>query len=99
LKASEGFLYPLERCLIFIHKPVVYIPLDAIKNVEFSRVTDPNLHRSFDIKVNTKNDEHQFLGLDRAEYDSLIQYFTAKKVKISNEEGMEIDTSVKQVKY
>ena len=27
------------------------------------------------------------------------QYFTIKKIKISNDEGMEIDTTVKQVKY
>ena len=65
--------------------------MDEIRNVEFSRVADANLQRSFDIKINTKKEEYQFLGIDRSEYDSLTQYFTLKKVKINNDEGMDID--------
>jgi structure-specific recognition protein 1 len=91
LKAFEGYLYPLERCLIFIHKPVVYISLEDIKHVDCARVTDKNLQRSFDIDIVTKKETHQFLGIDRIDYEPLISYFNLKKIKVNNDEGDNIE--------
>jgi structure-specific recognition protein 1 len=91
LKASEGYLYPLERCLIFIHKPVVYIALEDIKSVECSRIADNNLQRSFDIDIITKKETYQFLGIDRSDYEPLISYFNLKKVKVNSDQGNNIE--------
>ena len=88
LKANEGFLYPLERGLIFIHKPVVYIKLEDINYVECVRVTEHQ--KSFDIMIYTKknNESYQFLGILREEYDSIVKYLALKKIKVKSiEEG------------
>jgi structure-specific recognition protein 1 len=37
LKAQDGLIYPLAKSFIFIHKPTVLIPFDAIDTVEFER--------------------------------------------------------------
>jgi structure-specific recognition protein 1 len=99
LKASEGYLYPLERCLIFIHKPVVYISIEDIKSVECARVTDNNLQRSFDIVVVTKKESYEFNSIDRPEYEPLIQYFNLKKVKVNNDEGTNIEVKPVSIIY
>lgn len=91
-KASDGLLYPLERCLLFIQKPVVYISLEDIKQVDCARTSEAQ--RSFDIKIITRKEEIAFNGIERDEYDSIIKYFGNKKVKLVNsEQGNDIDVS------
>jgi structure-specific recognition protein 1 len=51
-KAATGFLYPLERGFIFVHKPPVHIRFDEVSNVNFARSSGSN--RSFDFEVETK---------------------------------------------
>jgi len=47
-----------------------------------------NIQRSFDMIVYlTKDEEHQFLNIDKQEYDVLIKYLALKKIKIKNESG------------
>jgi structure-specific recognition protein 1 len=89
LKANEGFLYPLERGMIFIHKPVVYIKLEDVSYVECVRVTE-SVQKSFDLHVHTNknNEKFQFSGILREEYDSIIKYLALKKIKVKSiEEG------------
>ena len=38
LKANEGLLYPLDKALMFIYKPTLYIPYKDIETVTFDRV-------------------------------------------------------------
>lgn len=38
LRAHEGFLFPLQKSLIFINKPIVFMRLDEISVAEFHRV-------------------------------------------------------------
>jgi structure-specific recognition protein 1 len=95
LKTNEGYLYPLERGLIFIHKPVAYISLEEIKQVECSRITETNVqHKSFDICIKTIKEEYQFQGIEKTEFDPLIKYFHNKKVKVKN-----IDEGNKEIKH
>ncbi len=86
-KASEGFLYPLERSLIFIDKPVIYIVLEEVIKVDFMRFKKSSMQRSFDITVITKKDQIQFSGIDRNEFDEIVNYFKNKNVKIGSEDG------------
>ena len=53
-KAASGFIYPLERGLIFIYKPPIFLRYDEIRNVQFERSGGST--RSFDISVTTNND-------------------------------------------
>ncbi len=88
LKASEGYLYPLERGLIFIHKPVVYIGFEEIKHVEFSRISESSMQqRTFDLTIIRRGEEAQFVGIEKNEVDSLTKYFSNKKIKIKSNDG------------
>ena len=51
-KAATGFLYPLERGFIFVHKPPVHIRFDEVASVNFARSSGNT--RSFDFDVETK---------------------------------------------
>jgi len=51
-KASNGFLYPLERGFIYVHKPPVHIRFDEVACVNFARNSGST--RSFDFDVETK---------------------------------------------
>lgn len=52
-KASNGFLYPLERGFIYVHKPPVHIRFDEVSCVNFARSSGST--RSFDFDVETKS--------------------------------------------
>ncbi|CAG8558756.1 1158_t:CDS:10 [Diversispora eburnea] len=72
LKANEGYLYPLEKCFLFIPKPPTLIKTSDIEKVIFSRVSmvaGKTAHltsaRTFDVKFSMKSGlEYQFSILD-----------------------------------
>lgn len=37
VKAHDGLLYPMQKSLLFIYKPVIFIRLDEIVSVDFAR--------------------------------------------------------------
>ena len=85
VKAQEGYMYPLRKSLLFLHKPVAYIRHDDIQHTEFARVSEFAAHssRSFDLTVVTKKADYiTFSGLEKAEYSVLLEYFKAKNVKV-----------------
>ena len=53
-KAASGFLYPLERGLIFIHKPPIFLRYDELRSVSFERSGGST--RSFEINAVTRNE-------------------------------------------
>lgn len=53
------------------------------------RFKKSSVQRSFDITVVTKKDQIQFSGIDRNEFDELVNYFKNKNVKIGSEDGDE----------
>ncbi|KAN0023828.1 hypothetical protein ACTFIV_008215 [Dictyostelium citrinum] len=89
LKANEGYLYPLERCFFFVHKPPTYIKFEDISNIEFSRYGAPSVrggsNRTFDLSINLKNSTSiQFVNIQREEYPSLFNFLKEKKLSILN---------------
>ena len=50
-KAVTGYLYPLERGFIFVHKPPVHIRFDEVESVNFARSAGNT--RSFDFDIST----------------------------------------------
>ncbi|CAD8098935.1 unnamed protein product [Paramecium sonneborni] len=78
----SGFLYPLEKSLLYIQKPVIYIKHDDIKEIVLQRITQTTQNKFFDIKIVTKNTQYLFSTVDREELDNLSQYFNTKKLQV-----------------
>jgi len=97
LKANEGHLYPLNKQLVFLHKPVVIVHFSEIDYIEFQRFggnagsSAMNTTKNFDLAVNLKkrsNDsetrEYIFSGIAKNEYSTLLAFVQSKKVRIKN---------------
>lgn len=52
-KAAAGFMYPLERGFIYVHKPPMHIRFEEIACVNFARSGGST--RSFDFEIETRN--------------------------------------------
>ncbi|XP_014674263.1 PREDICTED: FACT complex subunit SSRP1-like [Priapulus caudatus] len=93
-KATAGFLYPLERGFIYVHKPPVHIRFDEISFTNFARSGGST--RSFDFEIETKNGTlFTYSSIDKEEYANLFDFVKSKKLRIKNrgdklpEPGME----------
>ncbi|ODQ83098.1 hypothetical protein BABINDRAFT_159555 [Babjeviella inositovora NRRL Y-12698] len=89
LKASEGYLYPLASCFLFVTKPTVFIPYKEITNVTMSRVGAAGAgSKTFDLEVNLKGTggSHVFSSIDREELESLQKFIEAKGVRVKNDD-------------
>ncbi|KAH3662354.1 hypothetical protein OGAPHI_005606 [Ogataea philodendri] len=89
LKANEGQLYPLEKCLLFVTKPTVLIPYSEVTNIVFSRIgSGTGASRTFDMEVNMRNGarSHSFGNMDRGEQTLLENFLKSKNVKVRNDE-------------
>ncbi|RUP49022.1 hypothetical protein BC936DRAFT_143450 [Jimgerdemannia flammicorona] len=88
MKANEGYLYPLEKCFLFIPKPPTFIPLLEIASVTFSRVgAAGSSSRTFDLKFNMKGGTttYQFSSINREEYANLEEFLKLKKIKMKSD--------------
>lgn len=80
---QEGHLFPLNKSLIFIKKPVTYIRIDEIARAEFQRVDAGLTMRNFDFDIITKNgDSFVFNSIEKRELDKLMEYFQNKKILV-----------------
>src|ERR1700709_1507442 len=77
IKASEGFLYCLEKAFMFVPKPATYISYEQLTYITFSRVGGAiSASRTFDITVHGKDGvENQFSNINREEQKSLEDFF------------------------
>jgi len=63
-KAVTGYLYPLERGFIFVHKPPVHIRFDEVESVNFARSAGNT--RSFDFDISTvTGSTYTFVGIEK----------------------------------
>lgn len=82
-KAATGFLYPLERGFIFVHKPPIHIRFDEVANVNFARSSGSS--RSFDFEVETKAGAvYTFISIEKEEYAKLYDFVKNKKLRVKN---------------
>lgn len=51
-KSNSGFLYPLERGFMYVHKPPMHIRFDEIQSVNFAGTGSL---RYFDFEIETRN--------------------------------------------
>lgn len=104
LRANEGLLYPLEKQLVFIHKPPVLIRFNEVESVEFQRYAGgQGSTRNFDLAVMLKSSassgstqqEYIFSGIDRSDYAGLYNFLSGKNIRIKNlqETSAEVQTA------
>jgi structure-specific recognition protein 1 len=93
IKASEGFLYCLEKAFMFVPKPATYISFDQTSSITFSRVGGAiSASRTFDITIKLKDGtESQFSNINREEQKPLEDFFKVKGLRVKNE--MDEDSS------
>ncbi|CAG8650002.1 340_t:CDS:2 [Ambispora leptoticha] len=87
MKANEGYLYPLEKCFLFIPKPPTFIPIQDIVSVTFSRVSNnASSSRTFDLKFNLKNKSAiQFSSINREEHKNIEEWMKSKNINAQND--------------
>ncbi|CAD8167448.1 unnamed protein product [Paramecium pentaurelia] len=78
----SGFLFPLEKSLIYLQKPVLHIKHEEIKEVILQRIGSTNLNKFFDVKIIYKNSNQLFSSIEKDELDNLAQYFSTKKIAV-----------------
>lgn len=91
LKASEGYLYPLDRCFLFVTKPTIYIPYSEVSNITMSRTGGGvSASRTFDLEVNLRGSgqPHVFGNIDREEQEVIESFCSQKGIKVRNEEKL-----------
>ncbi|KAK7414806.1 FACT complex subunit [Neonectria magnoliae] len=88
IKASEGFLYCLEKAFMFVPKPATYIAYEQTQSVTFSRVSGAvSALSTFDITVLLKNGagSSQFSNISREDLKALESFFKLKGLRVKNE--------------
>lgn len=82
-KAAAGYLYPLERGFIYVHKPPIHIRFEEINSVNFARGGGST--RSFDFEIELKSGTiHTFSSIEKEEYGKLFDFITSKKLHVKN---------------
>ncbi|KAG9252791.1 FACT complex subunit POB3 [Emericellopsis atlantica] len=88
IKASEGFLYCLEKAFMFVPKPATYIAYEQTASITFSRVSGAvSALSTFDITVKLKNGagSSQFSNINREDLKALEAFFKLKGIRVKNE--------------
>lgn len=89
MKTHSGLLFPLQRNLLFIHRPTTFIRYGDIQNVEFERYTgSKGASHTFDLRIRCRSvggeqpREYFFSGIGRDEYTNLLTFFMGKNVNV-----------------
>ncbi|KAF7639324.1 FACT complex subunit SSRP1 [Meloidogyne graminicola] len=78
VRQSMGFLYPLEKGFVYVHKPALYIRFEEVDNVHFAR-SDVST-RSFDFEIVQKSGTSvTFSNIGKEEYNKLFDYVQSKE--------------------
>ncbi|MDA4133898.1 MAG: hypothetical protein OK454_12360 [Thaumarchaeota archaeon] len=88
IKASEGFLYCLEKAFMFVPKPATYISYEQTQSITFSRVGGAvSALSTFDITVHMKSGggSSQFSNINREDLKALESFFKLKGLRVKNE--------------
>ena len=86
-KAEVGHLYPLEKSFFYLPKPPMLLPYAEVTEIEFERHAGagPTTQRTFDMAITMRNGAvHQFHSIPKSEFQNLVSFLTAKKLKIVN---------------
>ncbi|XP_006822445.1 FACT complex subunit SSRP1-like [Saccoglossus kowalevskii] len=79
-KSNSGFLYPLERGFIYVHKPPIHIRFDEMSCVNFARGTGSSRYFDFEIET-TSGTPYVFSSIEKDEYGKLYDYVSNNRLK------------------
>eukprot|EP00919_Chromeraceae_sp_WS-2016_P025355 GHVR01059958.1.p1 GENE.GHVR01059958.1~~GHVR01059958.1.p1 ORF type:complete len:260 (+),score=94.08 GHVR01059958.1:142-921(+) len=89
-KAQDGLLYPLQKQLLFVHKPVLLVRYEDILSAEFSH-TASSTTRYFEIKICCRGGgELDFSSIDRHELSTIVQFLQSRNVKTRSADGSDL---------
>lgn len=88
-KAEVGHLFPLEKSFFYLPKPAMLLHYADVDSVEFERHSGPHAaatQRTFDCAITMKGTgvTHTFHGIPKSEFQNLVNFLTAKQLKITN---------------
>ncbi|MCP9257658.1 FACT complex subunit SSRP1 [Dirofilaria immitis] len=90
-KQASGFLYPLEKGFVYVHKPPMYIRFEEISCVNFAR-SDVST-RSFDFEIEMKGGSLLiFNSVEKEEYNRLFDFVNNKHLRIKNAKRLDKPT-------
>jgi structure-specific recognition protein 1 len=82
-RQASGYLYPLEKGFMYVHKPPMYIRFDELDNVHFAR-SDATT-RSFDFEIVQRNGTTiNFSNIAKEDYNTLFDFVQKKGLKVRN---------------
>mmetsp|Transcript_12210 Transcript_12210/g.12596 ORF Transcript_12210/g.12596 Transcript_12210/m.12596 type:complete len:841 (-) Transcript_12210:18-2540(-) len=105
-KTNDGLLYPLQKLLLFIHKPTVVLKYEDVESVEILRyaANAMSASKNFDILFKLKPNAVQggekdilFSGIDRSEFGLLHAFLSTKKMQIKADEGAKGESILDQI--
>jgi len=87
LKANPGEMHLLEKSIIYIGKQPIFIELNEIHQVLFSRVGNVlGTARTFDLTIETKSGpSYTFNAVNRDEHEMMENYMKSKKIRVTNQ--------------
>ncbi|CAL2038055.1 unnamed protein product [Caenorhabditis brenneri] len=84
-RQNAGFLYPLEKGFLFIHKPAMYIRFEDISSCHLARSDGGTVTRTVDFEVDLKSGGPIiFNAMDKEENNKLFDYLNKKNIKVRN---------------
>lgn len=88
-KAKPGVLFPLNKSMIFIKNPVIWIRYDEIGEVELT--TSQMRRNSFDLVIHRKgHSDVEFSQFEPAVYEGLMQFFESVHVTVLNKHAVTV---------
>jgi len=92
-KAQEGHLFPLEKSMIWIHKPTVFIRYSDIDIVDVQRFAAGTALRTFDLLVKCRASggeratDYLFQSIDKSEKQPIVDFLKSKQVTVKEEKA------------
>ncbi|VWU51354.1 FACT complex subunit SSRP1, putative [Hepatocystis sp. ex Piliocolobus tephrosceles] len=88
-RAASGQLYPLNKYVLFIIKPVILISFDDIVVLSFQRTGNINQHRFFSLTIKHKRGmSYEFTNIDKNEYSPLLTFLKSKNINIHDDSNI-----------
>jgi structure-specific recognition protein 1 len=87
-KTSPGLLFPLDKSLMYIHKPTLSIRYQDVESVRLSSMSGASALKTFDCTVVIRatagepRREHVFTQIDKEEFNDLEKYFQDRKLSV-----------------
>ena len=90
-KSQEGHLFPLEKSMIWIHKPTVFIRYSEIIVVDVQRFSGATSTRTWDMLVkcraagSERAADYLFQSIDNSEKEPIIRFLKSKEVNVKED--------------